>query len=159
MFRLSPIDMIPRAPARTRNAFALLGLLAALGAAPLQAADDLLVDDPWIREAPPGASALAGYMRLVNHSDASIHLVGAQSDAFDHVMLHRTEEVDGVARMVHQHQVTVPSGETVEFAPGGLHLMLMHPTEDPRPGDVIEVRLRFSDDRSLDVSFTVRGRD
>ena len=48
-----------------------------------------------------------------------------------------------VMRMVKQENVPVPGGGKVEFAPGGLHVMLIGLNADLAVGDTIEVTLTF----------------
>ena len=73
----------------------------------------------------PGDGPMAGYVTIRNHGDREIALVGARSEQFGRVMLHRTVIRDGQSRMEHQDRVPIAPGEAVEFRPGDLHLMLM----------------------------------
>ena len=58
------------------------------------AAGRIGVFDAWIREAPPGATMLAGYATLKNTGDAPLTILTVQSDAFRMTSLHETV-VDG----------------------------------------------------------------
>lgn len=41
-------------------------------------------------------------------------------------MIHTSEtDADSVTRMIHLDALDLPAGQTVRFAPGGMHLMLM----------------------------------
>jgi hypothetical protein len=119
-------------------------------------ADELTIDDAWIRAAPPGAHMLAGYASLRNTGSADVRLVSAASDRFGLVEVHRTVEVDGVARMREVDVVEIPAGGEVQLAPGGLHLMLMRPQRDTVEGERIVMRLRFDDGKEREVEFGVR---
>lgn len=123
----------------------------------LAMAADVMVDNAWIREAPPGAAALAGYMSLMNHADKSAMLVGASSPAFANVMLHRTVMEEGMAKMVHQKQIEIPAQGTVTFEPNSYHLMLMKPKQQLKAGDKVEVTLEFKDGKTMAVTHEVRG--
>ncbi len=114
------------------------------------------VNGAWINEAPPGAAAMAGYMTLHNPSAHERALVGAKSAAFAMVMMHRTEMENGMAKMLHQEQVAIPAGGKVSFAPGGYHLMLMHPRHAYKAGDKLEITLLFKNGDELPVQFVVR---
>ncbi|MCW8917709.1 MAG: copper chaperone PCu(A)C [Gammaproteobacteria bacterium] len=123
----------------------------------LALAGDLMVENAWIREAPPGAMAMGGYMTLHNHDDADRMLVGASSPAFESIMLHRTV-IDGtMAKMVHQHMVTIPANGSVTFEPNGYHLMMMKPKQALRAGDEVSVTLAFKDGESVEVTHQVRA--
>lgn len=118
--------------------------------------DGVLIEDPWIREAPPAARALAGYMHLENRGNTPVALLRANSDSFERIELHHTLEVDGTMRMVEVDHVPLPPGETVAFAPGGLHLMLFTPQEPLRAGNRVTIELSFSDGTVRDLRFEVR---
>jgi copper(I)-binding protein len=122
------------------------------------AAGGLVVDGAWIREAPPGASMLAAYLVISNHGDSDARLVAVESPAFAHVMLHKSETVDGVARMLHQDSILIPAHGSVILEPGGYHLMMPAPDTRPQAGDQVEFLLRFADDSSLAVTAVVRKK-
>jgi len=121
------------------------------------AADAIEIDNAWIREAPPGAPMLAGYLCLHNTTDATATLVGVQSPLFPHIMMHRTEIREGMARMMHQDTVDVPAGQRICFEPGGLHLMMAAPDQPLRAGDQAELVLQFSDGHSQRILAPVRA--
>lgn len=132
-------------------------LFATLWGGLLQAADGLMVDNAWIREAPPGATALAGYMTLHNHGDRPRVLSDAYSDAFGNVMLHRTVMEGGMAKMVPQKGILIPAGGSLVFEPNGYHLMLMKPERLFKAGEQVAITLEFQDGESLTVTHTVRS--
>lgn len=131
----------------------LLGLWCGLA----QAAGQLMVDNAWIREAPPGATALAGYMTVMNKGDTPRVLVGASSPAFGRVMLHRTVMADGMAKMVHQEKVIIPAKGSVTFEPNDYHLMLMKPKQTLKAGDLVGITLQFENGDTLEVTHEVRA--
>lgn len=116
----------------------------------------IYVSDAWIREAPPNAVSLAGYMAMDNQSGEELSLVSAAADVFAHVMIHQTMHEGGMARMHHQDQVTIPPHETIRFKPNGYHLMLMHPQQAIKSGDRVTIHLGFSDGSEQPVIFEVR---
>jgi periplasmic copper chaperone A len=128
-----------------------IGLAAAAGGAA-----GVSIRDAWIREAPPGASTLAGYMELRNGTSRPQALVAASSAGFGKVMLHRTVVRNGVAHMEHLPQVELAPDASVLFAPGGNHLMLMRPKQPLHAGDTVVIRLEFRGGLVLPVAFEVR---
>jgi hypothetical protein len=104
--------------------------------------EPLVFENPRARLV-PGNAPMAGYFELSNNTENRIHLVGAHSEAFGNVMIHRTRRENGQARMVHQDRVPVSSGQTVAFEPGGLHLMLMNRQRRFEIGDEVEIVLVF----------------
>ena len=114
----------------------------------------VVIESPWIREAPPTAKALAGYMKIRNHSSQKT-LVSAESDDFQSVMLHQTVTKDGMAMMIHRQRIELPKGIELIFEPGGYHLMLLRPKRPLRLGDQVAIDLLFSDGTRQTVEFTV----
>lgn len=120
-------------------------------------AAELMVKDRWIREAPPTAAALAGYMVIHNGGETDRVLVGAESPLFANVMLHRTVMEGGMAKMIHQPSITIAAGKSLTFEPNGYHLMLMKPKKQLKAGDKVEITLKFKDGSTLPLSYEVRS--
>jgi copper(I)-binding protein len=131
-------------------------ILGAVWAGMVQAAGSIMVKDAWIREAPPGAAASAGYMVLQNMDDKPRMLVGASCDDFGSVMLHRTVMQDGMAKMVHQKSIEIPPGGSVTFKPKDYHVMLMKPKHALKAGDKVDITLLFKNGETMKVSYEVR---
>ena len=117
---------------------------------------DLSVTDPWIREAPPTAKAMAGYMVLKNSGSEDCVLTGVRAEGFMNAMLHRTVEKEGMAQMVHQEKVTIPAGGELVFKPKDFHIMLMGPKEPLQKGDSVMVTLVHKNGNEQEVEFPVR---
>lgn len=117
---------------------------------------DLEIADPWIREAPPSATALAGYMVLSNRGDGDCVLTGVRATGFSNAMLHRTEHQGDTAHMMHQDTVRIPADGQVVFEPNGLHIMLMHPDQALKSGDHVAVTLVLETGDAQQLEFPVR---
>jgi periplasmic copper chaperone A len=132
--------------------------LAAVAAVDVARAADagVSVRDPWMRFIVPMRPA-AGYFTLTNETASSVVLVGAESPACGMLMLHRSEQKNGVDRMLMVDKIPVPAHGTVKFAPGGYHLMCMSPKPQLARGQSVPVTLRFADGSSVTASFPVRG--
>jgi copper(I)-binding protein len=105
----------------------------------------------------PGDLPMAGYFVITSHAPGPLRLIGASSPVFGHLMLHRSIEEAGVERMVHVDGVDLAPGESVAFAPGGYHLMLMHRTRALQVGEEVPVTLSFSDGQAIVVRFRITG--
>lgn len=134
-----------------------VALLLSMSAA--QAAGTLEISNAWIPQAPPGASAMAGYLDLKNTGDEAVGVVSASSDRFGEVSMHQTVIEDGMARMRPLKEVVVAPGKIFAFAPGGNHLMLMDPVAAIAPGEKIAIELKLSDGRQVQAMFEVRAAD
>jgi copper(I)-binding protein len=122
------------------------------------AAADIEVSEPWVREGPPNARVLGGFMTIINHAKTDVSLLSASSTQFNSIELHKTEMVDGVGKMIPQQRIVVPAGGTVELKPGSYHLMLMGAVQPLRAGDSVVVELQF-DTTSQSVEMPVRKAD
>lgn len=111
------------------------------------------VEDGWIREAPPGAAVMAGYLRLHNDSRQPLRCDGVEGADFGAAELHRTVVEDGQSRMLRDQIIEVPAGGKAILEPGGLHLMLFRPQRELRAGDQTTLTLRCGD---VTVSATYR---
>jgi copper(I)-binding protein len=92
---------------------------------------------------PANPAVAAVRMEIVNDSDADDTLIAVSSPDADASVHRSTTSADGVASMDHITELPIPAGETVEFAPGGLHVMLEEPDRDLEIGDEVELVLTF----------------
>ena len=118
--------------------------------APVATPSGPTITDAWVRQVPPAARMTAGYLRVANPGPEALVIVGADSPLFGSIEMHGTIMEDGVARMRHQDTVTVGPGEVVSFEPGGLHLMLMQPTNGIPSNGEIELALLLADGARLE---------
>lgn len=114
------------------------------------------VRDAWVREAPPGALVMAGYMVLQNKTSRPQTLIAATSSAFGTVMIHRTVTRGGLTGMEHSPQVDLLPNASLLFAPGGYHLMLLNPKRALHAGDRVNINLQFRGGLVLPVAYEVR---
>jgi copper(I)-binding protein len=127
-----------------------MAMVACAGQPPVSVSDARI---RWL----PGDLPMAGYFVITSQASGPLRLVGAASPAFGGVMVHRSVEKDGMARMEHVDGVDLAPGQPVAFAPGGYHLMLMNRTRDLHTGEEVPVTLQFGDGQTLVVSFRVTG--
>lgn len=144
-----------------QNALVLLKvLILAVIAAPAMAHEfktgDLMIGHPYAHPTAASAMAGAGYMTITNSGDTTDRLIAIEAD-FPRVMLHASVETDGVARMIHiDNGIELLPGQTVEFEPGGLHVMFMGLDGDPfTQGETLPATLVFERAGRLDIVFVV----
>lgn len=113
------------------------------------------IHDAWVRLL-PGTLPAGGFMQVENLGDAPRTLIGAQSDAWEDVELHRSSTRSGVSRMEAVDKVVIPPHDSVAFAPGGLHLMLLDRRRPLEVGEVVIINLRFADGHEESVGFKLR---
>lgn len=122
----------------------------AAGSAGCTSGEPLSVTDARIREPTPGRTTTAAYFTLHNRSAETLILTGAASPAASSIEMHTMVERDGRVGMRRVPEVTVSPDERIEFAPGGLHLMVfgVKTVEAPFP-----ISLKFADGTELATTF------
>lgn len=133
----------------------LVLLAAMLAGAAAHACPGLVVEDGWIREAPPGAMMAAGYARLVNTGKTALTVDGARARGFEGVELHRTVVENGVSRM-RQGRLEIAAGSSAALAPGGWHLMLFGAEHAPKAGETVQLTLSCGQ-HGREFPFTVKA--
>src|SRR3546814_3460257 len=121
-----------------RGHAALLLLTAGLGLAlPATAQDKSAIETerPWARASIGTARPAAAYGTLVNTGSEAMRLVAVETPVAGRAETHRTVRDGDVMRMDPAEIVEVPAGAQVEFAPGGLHIMLMDLPQPPTTHD------------------------
>ena len=134
----------------------LVILAAAATATPPPMTHHLSIANAWFRALPARLPA-GGYFELENTGKATATLTGADSSACGMIMMHKSEQKNGVDTMAGLSSVDIPPGQTVHFAPGGYHLMCMDPGPTMKPGNSVPVTLHFSDGSQATVRFPVRS--
>jgi len=131
-------------------------LILSLSSAQMHAAESKInISHAWVQEAPPSAEVLAGYMDLQNQSPQAQVLLGAHSADFKSVMLHQTVTKGGMTHMNHSPQIEIKAGSTLQFSPGGYHLMLMNPKKPLHQGDQVQITLEFQSGLAFPVIFKI----
>lgn len=132
-------------------------LLLALALLPVAQAQQF--EDAWIREAPPGAEVMAGYVTIHVRANVSTALTSARSADFARVEIHEMTMTDGMMRMRPLEKIGLPASRIVELVPGGRHLMLFEPKRPLRAGDRVTLDLVLDDGSRHAVEFEVRKPD
>jgi len=160
-------------PVRRLTRLTRLGglLLAALVVASVAAgcssgSASILVADPWARASSAMASAGAAYMKIENTGSAADALIGASSPAATTAEVHETLAMGspapgasgdgGMMGMQPIARLEIPAGGSVELKPGSYHIMLIGLKHDLKPGDTIEITLKFERVGEIKVTATVR---
>ena len=119
---------------------------------------NLVVDHPRILETTDVAKSAAGYFAILNKTEADDALLEIRAN-FPKVTLHNTIEDEGVMRMVPVDRMSIPDGDTITFAPGGLHVMFMGLETPLKEGDLVPTTFVFQNAGEMDVIFVVEKAD
>jgi len=123
---------------------------------PGSAVAELEIHDAWIKNLPPAVPVRAGYMTIRNAQANAVSIIAIRSDAFASVEIHRTIAEDGMMRMEPVPTLVIEPDSSVQLAPGGLHLMMMNPTEATRPGDLLQIVIELDDGSTQSLNMTVK---
>ena len=148
-----------KAVARNASALALglLSLVASSAAVASPAACLPKVEKAWVRAAPPGATVLAGYATVRNDCARPFSLTGVRGADFVMAMVHETRVSNGESTMRHAKRTALPAHGLLRLAPGGHHLMLMHPRRALPEGKTLKLELLFDDGKfRVPATFEVR---
>lgn len=117
----------------------------------------LMLEDGWVRAMPPGSGMTAAYGRFIYQGATTIEFTSFRSDAYEDVSLHQTVIENGISRMKPAVWSQVP-GATFTLEPGGYHLMLMEPSRETTPGDMVGLTLVAVDGQEFSFSLPVVAR-
>jgi len=126
-------------------------------------ADDIMVGSlkisaPWARATPKGASVGGGYMTIINMGTTPDRLIGGASDISARVEIHEMSMDGGVMKMrMLTSGLEIKPGQTVEFKPGGYHVMFLGLKEGLEEGQQVKATLTFEKAGKVDVTFAVAG--
>lgn len=118
-------------------------LLAILSLSGCDAATGITVSNIWARPAAQGGNG-AVYFLLQNHSAEGDELTGVASDVAEAVEIHESKMTGDVMQMKQVMSLPIDGKVSIEFAPGGYHVMLIGLKQDLKVGDVFEITLKFS---------------
>ena len=142
----------------TPAAFAVLLAAATIAQAHEYKVGDIIVDHPMAFETAKTAQTGGGFLTMTNTGPQAETLISVAAD-FPRVEIHTTEMDGDIARMMKVEGVAIPSGETVIFQPGGLHVMFMGLGGDPfEAGEEIPATLTFKNAGTLEIMFKVEER-
>ena len=145
-----------------RSAFLIAVTLAASVVAPAFADDvsvgAIKIAAPWARATPKGASVGGGYFKITNTGTAPDRLVSGTTDASQRFEIHEMSVVDGVMKMREMPKgIEIKPGETVEFKPGGFHVMFVGLKKPLAQGEQVKATLQFEKAGKVDVTFKIEG--
>ena len=133
------------------------GSSSASASATTAAGGPLVVRNAWARAAAAGADT-AVYFSITNGKVADDALLSATTDAAASAGVHQTTtDASGMTGMHMTPSVAIPGGQTVEFAPGGYHVMLSGLKAELKAGDQDKVTLTFQKAGVVTVAAEVRA--
>lgn len=138
------------------TAACLLGAFTLPAAAQNYKAGDIAVSHPWSRATVPGQPSGGGFVRLENGGKDD-KLIAVRSDVSATAEIHTMDMRDNVMRMRQVDGVALPAGKTVNFAPGGYHIMFMQLKAPLKAGSSFPATLVFEKAGEVKVDFKVEA--
>jgi copper(I)-binding protein len=119
------------------------------------AADQISVQEPYVRLAPPNAPATGAFMVIKNGGDKDVKVVKADNPASKTTELHTHINDNGVMKMRPVPSIDIQAGGQAELKPGGLHVMMIGLKNALNEGDVVPITLTFDDGSTKQVDAKV----
>ena len=123
------------------------------------AADEVHVNNPYVRAVPAMMKNSAAFMSLHNTGGVDHAIVAASTASAEVVELHTHTKDGNVMRMRRVDAITLKAGDTTVLQPGGLHIMLLGLTGALSPETSIDLELTFADGSRKAIVAPVRKVD
>ena len=116
----------------------------------------LVINHPWSRATPKGATIAGGYLKITNTGTTPDRLVSGSSDAGKRFEIHEMSMNGGVMKMrALKDGIEIAPGATVEFKPGSYHLMFVDIAKPFAKDDKVKATLTFEKAGKIEVEFYV----
>ncbi|MFT5841022.1 MAG: copper(I)-binding protein [Flavobacteriales bacterium] len=112
---------------------------------------EVIVTDATVRLLPPGVPNTAAYFSIQNSSDMSQTLIGASADFATKAEIHNHVLVNDMMSMQQQFEVIIQPGESIQFSPGGLHIMLFGLKQPLLEGQSVTFSLQTKEGESISI--------
>jgi len=119
------------------------------------AADQLSVQDPYVRLAPPNAPATGAFMVIRNAGDKDVKVLKADNPVSRVTELHTHLNEGGVMKMRPVAAIEVKAKGEAVLKPGGLHVMMIDLKAPMKEGDVVPITLTLDDGSTKQVDAKV----
>ena len=140
-----------------RSSLVPIALLALAGCH--HGAPKLRADHGWVRLAAVPGRPAAAYLTIHGGTEPA-RLVAIESTAVGSSELHRSMKTGPDGSMVGMQRLDgldVPAGSEVSFAPGGNHVMLFGVSPQVKPGQTMQLSVRFEKGQPLTIDARVIG--
>ena len=131
----------------------LLTIAAHAGEAPKA----LVVSDVWMRASLGQVPTTTAYLKIENRGPAEDKLVSVSTPVAAMSHLHDSANTNGIMSMAAVAALPIKPGQTVELAPGGLHIMVMNLKAPLKVGETVPLTLKFERAGEMTVQAEVRG--
>jgi periplasmic copper chaperone A len=118
--------------------------------------EGIVIENAWARPGNEGRMS-AGYFTIVNYETEADTLIGVSSDLAQFTEIHESyEQEGGMMGMREVSELVIPAQSTVNFEPGGLHIMFIQLTQPFIADESLLLTLHFSNSGERVIPLTVR---
>ena len=117
----------------------------------------LAISGPWSRATPKGAQTAIGYMTIKNNGTTTDRLIGGSFDVAETFELHSMVMENGIAKMRELNGVEIKPGQTIEFKPGGSHVMFVNLKHPLSKGEHVKGTLVFAHAGTVQIEYNVEA--
>jgi copper(I)-binding protein len=117
---------------------------------------ELLVENAWVKLAPPSIQMSAAYMKLSNQQQTAQVITNVSADCCVTAMLHHTKAQGDKVVMDHLDKLAIPAQSSIQLLPGDLHIMLMGARYPLVLDTPIRITFTFSDGSRQDIDTIVK---
>ena len=117
-----------------------------------RASGNIIIENSWVRAAPPETKVMAAYMTIENHSLKAIEIDVKKiiSKGFTKTELHKSSHNDMIT-MERIETLIIKPNESLLLEPGGLHFMLINPETVPLKNTAVEMLIFFKNENKTEV--------
>ena len=109
---------------------------------PIQA-NNIVIENPYIRESIPGNNITSAYMTITNGSTKPITLTSVISPISKQIEIHNHLMENGLMKMRQIPALTIQPNNSVTLQPMGLHLMMLDLDKSITAGEKVTLTLNF----------------
>jgi copper(I)-binding protein len=120
-------------------------------------AGSIEIMSPWSRATPKGAQTAIGYMTIKNNGTTTDRLIDGSIYVADTFELHSMVMENGIAKMRELKDVEIKAGQTIEFKPGGSHVMFVNLKHPLSKGEHVKGALIFEHAGTVQIEYDVEA--
>ena len=122
-----------------------------------EAAPGINVSDAVVRLPAVAGNPGVAYFTATQGSGAPRKIAAVHIDGVERAEMHESTMKNGVASMGAVPEVALEPGKTIQFAPGGYHVMLFGLAATLKPGGTTELTVTLDDGDKVSVTASVEG--
>ena len=117
----------------------------------------IAVSEAWVRASLGQSPTTAAYLKIENRGTVEDRLVSISTPVAAMAHLHESVSKNGIMQMQAVNSMVIKPGQTITFAPGGLHIMVMNLNSTLKSGQVVPLTVRFEQAGEIKIDAAVKG--